>query len=221
MVSKWNIAPEKIFTISPIIPVIQIHGIDEALSLAEALFAGGVNIMEITLRTPAALEAIDALTRTYPQALIGAGTVINPQQLEQVVQAGARFAFSPGKTQVLLEAGVQQQIPLIPGITSVSDLMEGLALGYSCFKFFPAVAAGGKSMLNAFYGPFPQARFCATGGINEQNFTEFLALPNVSCVGGSWIVPEKAIKEKNWSLITELCKKATTACGLEPSKNTA
>lgn len=206
MHSKWNMQPEKILAASPIIPVIQIHELEQAQPLAEALFAGGVNIMEITLRTPVALAAIELLACSYPHALIGAGTVLNPQQLEQVCQAGAQFAFSPGKTQALLEAGVKQSIPLIPGITSVSDLMEGIALGYQCFKFFPAIAAGGKSMLNAFYGPFPEARFCATGGINAQNFADFLTLPNVPCVGGSWIVPDKAIKERNGLLITELCK---------------
>ena len=152
-----------------------------------------------------ALDALQLLTDTFPEALIGAGTVTIPEQLKQVADLGAKFAFSPGKTQALLEAGCSSSIPLIPGVSSVSELMDGLTLGYRHFKFFPAVVAGGVDMLRAIHGPFPQVRFCPTGGINEANFSDYLVLPNVSCVGGSWIVPEEAIKKGNWSLITDLC----------------
>lgn len=203
--SNWLVPADTVFCSSPVIPVIQIKEIEQAIPLATALFAGGVNALEITLRTPIALEAVRLLVQTFPEALIGVGTIVTPEHLEQAVEMGAKFAFSPGSTQDLLRAGLNSNIPFIPGVTSVSELMEGLALGYTHFKFFPAVTAGGIPMLRSFYGPFPQARFCATGGINESNFADFLALPNVTCVGGSWIVPDEAIKKNDWSLITELC----------------
>ncbi|WP_058533105.1 bifunctional 4-hydroxy-2-oxoglutarate aldolase/2-dehydro-3-deoxy-phosphogluconate aldolase [Legionella saoudiensis] len=203
--SNWAVQADTVFCSSPVIPVIQIKEIDQAIPLATALFAGGINALEITLRTPIALEAVRLLVQTFPEALIGVGTIVTPGQLEQAMEMGAKFAFSPGSTQALLKAGIDGNIPFIPGVTSVSELMEGLTLGYTHFKFFPAIAAGGIPMLRSFYGPFPQARFCVTGGINEANFADFLALPNVACVGGSWIVPDEAIKKNDWSLITELC----------------
>ncbi|CAM2749062.1 2-deydro-3-deoxyphosphogluconate aldolase/4-hydroxy-2-oxoglutarate aldolase [Legionella steigerwaltii] len=202
--SKKKVQPEMIFRTSPVIPVVVIKEIQHAVPLATALFAGGIQVIEVALRTPIALDAIKTLSETFPEALIGAGTVTTPEQLKQVADLGAKFAFSPGKTQALLTAGSTSTIPLIPGISSVSELMEGLILGYTHFKFFPAAAAGGVNMLQAIHGPFPQAKFCPTGGINEVNFVDYLALPNVSCVGGSWIVPEEAIKKGNWLLITEL-----------------
>lgn len=201
----WAVQPAKIFSASPVIPVIVIKDLEQAIPLASALFAGGINVLEITLRTPVALEAIQLLTRHFPDALIGAGTVTNPNQLQQVIDAGARFAISPGQTNALLMAGRDVTIPLIPGIASVSELMMGLDSGYSHFKFFPAAAAGGIAMLRSIAGPFPDVRFCPTGGINETNYNEYLALPNVTCVGGSWIVPEQAVNNSDWSLITELC----------------
>lgn len=203
--STWSLQPETVFCTSPVMPVVQIKDIEQAIPLASALFAGGINALEVTLRTPIALEAVQLLNRTFPDALIGVGTVVIPEQLEQAIAAGAKFAFSPGATQALLQAGCAASIPFIPGVSSISEIMDGLTLGYTHFKFFPAVAAGGIPMLKAIYGPFPQARFCATGGINEANFSDYLALPNVSCIGGSWVVPEEAIKHGNWSLITELC----------------
>lgn len=203
--STWGIQPETVFCSSPVMPVIQIKDIEQAIPLAAALFAGGINALEVTLRTPIALAAVQLLNRTFPEALIGVGTVVIPEQLQQAIEVGAKFAFSPGATQALLKAGCAASIPFIPGVTSISEVMEGLTLGYTHFKFFPAVAAGGIPMLRAIYGPFPQARFCATGGINESNFSDYLSLPNVTCVGGSWIVPDEAVKQENWSLITELC----------------
>lgn len=201
----WSLQPETVFGSSPVMPVIQIKDIEQAIPLASALFAGGINALEVTLRTPIALEAVQLLNRTFPNALIGVGTVVSPEQLHQAIAVGAKFAFSPGATQALLQAGCAASIPFIPGVSSISEIMEGLTLGYTHFKFFPAVAAGGIPMFQAIYGPFPQARFCATGGINERNYSDYLALPNVSCVGGSWVVPEEAVKQGNWSLITELC----------------
>lgn len=202
---NWRVQPEVVFSTSPVIPVISIKELEHTIPLATALFAGGIHVLEITLRTEIALDAVQLLTKTFPEALIGVGTVITPEQLKQAINVGAKFALSPGKTQSLLDAGCSSDIPFIPGISSVSELMEGLALGYTHFKFFPAVASGGINMLKAIYGPLPQAKFCPTGGINETNFSDYLMLPNVSCVGGSWIVPEEAIKKENWSLITDLC----------------
>ncbi|KTD65858.1 bifunctional 4-hydroxy-2-oxoglutarate aldolase/2-dehydro-3-deoxy-phosphogluconate aldolase [Legionella shakespearei] len=201
----WAVQPAKIFNASPVIPVIVINDLEQAIPLASALFAGGIQVLEITLRTPVAVQAIQLLTDRFPDALIGAGTVTNPNQLGQVIEAGARFAISPGQTHALLMAGREASIPLIPGVSSVSELMSGLDCGYTHFKFFPATAAGGIPMLRAIAGPFPDVRFCPTGGINATNYKEYLTLPNVSCVGGSWIVPEQAVTNGDWSLITELC----------------
>ncbi len=200
----WHISPERVFSASKVIPVIVIHELEQAIPLATALFAGGIHIFEVTLRTPVALDAIKLLASTFPDALIGAGTVTNPQHLQQVSEAGARFAISPGLTHSLLMTGRKSSIPLIPGIASISELMEGLEEGYTHFKLFPAAVVGGMSLLKAIYGPFPEVRFCPTGGINEKNYRDYLALPNVSCVGGSWIVPDEAIKNNDWALISEL-----------------
>ncbi|TAL65133.1 MAG: bifunctional 4-hydroxy-2-oxoglutarate aldolase/2-dehydro-3-deoxy-phosphogluconate aldolase [Legionella sp.] len=202
---KWRVQPENILSSSLVIPVIVIHDLEQTLAMAEALFAGGIKVLEITLRTPAALDALKLLTQKFPEQLIGAGTVINAEQLQEVIAAGAKFAFSPGQTRELLLAGKEQPIPLIPGITTVSELMEAMSLGYKHFKFFPAALAGGIPMLRTFYSLFPEIKFCPTGGINQQNCAEYLALPNVSCVGGSWLVSEEAIKNAKWSHITNLC----------------
>ena len=203
---EWAIKPSDVFAASPVIPVIVINELDEAIPLANALFAGGVNILEITLRTPVALDAVHLLTNTFPEALIGVGTIATPEHLQKAIMAGAKFAISPGFTPALLEAGHNSSIPLIPGIASVSELMQGLSAGYTHFKFFPAGVAGGPALLKAIYSPFPQAQFCPTGGINENNYRDYLALPNVSCVGGSWLVPDEAIKTGNWPLITALAR---------------
>jgi len=203
--SNWIIKPEVVLTQSVIIPVMVIHDLDQTVFLAEALLKGGVSIFEVTLRTPIALDAVKILNNSFPSALVGVGTVITPSQLDRAVETGAQFAVSPGLTRELLLAGSQSSIPLIPGVSSVSDVMEGIALGYTHFKFFPAALAGGVGMLRAFHGLFPHVRFCPTGGINAANCSEYLVLPNVLCVGGSWIVPDDAIRKNEWSLITELC----------------
>ncbi|WP_298628149.1 bifunctional 4-hydroxy-2-oxoglutarate aldolase/2-dehydro-3-deoxy-phosphogluconate aldolase [uncultured Legionella sp.] len=200
----WQILPSQVFSAAKVVPVIVIHELEQAIPLATALFAGGVQVLEVTLRTPIALEVLELLTQTFPDALIGAGTVITAEHLQQVSDAGAKFAISPGHTRSLLMAGQKSSIPLIPGIATISELMQGLETGYTHFKLFPAAVMGGIPLLRAIYGPFPDARFCPTGGINEKNYHEYLALPNVSCVGGSWIVPDSAIKNKDWALITEL-----------------
>jgi 2-dehydro-3-deoxyphosphogluconate aldolase/(4S)-4-hydroxy-2-oxoglutarate aldolase len=205
---NWQLQPGTLFDQGPVVPVIVIKDLADAVPMAKALLAGGIKVLEVTLRTPVALDAIRLLAAEVPDAIVGAGTVTTAVQLQQVVDAGAKFAISPGLTRELLQAGKDAVIPLIPGIASISELMEGTGLGYSHFKFFPAEAAGGVKTLKSIYGPFADIRFCPTGGINEKNFLEYLALPNVKCVGGSWIVPDDAVAAKDWQRITELCKAA-------------
>lgn len=205
---NWQLQPGVLFDQGPVVPVIVIKDLADAVPMAKALLAGGIKVLEVTLRTPVALDAIRLLAAEVPEAIVGAGTVTTAAQLQQVVDAGAKFAISPGLTRELLQAGKDAAIPLIPGIASISELMEGTGLGYSHFKFFPAEAAGGVKTLKSIYGPFADIRFCPTGGINEKNFLEYLALPNVKCVGGSWIVPDDAVAAKDWQRITELCKAA-------------
>jgi 2-dehydro-3-deoxyphosphogluconate aldolase/(4S)-4-hydroxy-2-oxoglutarate aldolase len=205
---NWQLQPGVLFDQGPVVPVIVIKDLADAVPMAKALLAGGIKVLEVTLRTPVALDAIRLLATEVPEAIVGAGTVTTAAQLQQVVDAGAKFAISPGSTRELLQAGKDAAIPLIPGIASISELMEGTGLGYSHFKFFPAEAAGGVKTLKSIYGPFADIRFCPTGGINEKNFLEYLALPNVKCVGGSWIVPDDAVAAKDWQRITELCKAA-------------
>lgn len=205
---NWQLQPDVLFAQGPVVPVIVIKDLATAVPLAKALLAGGIKVLEVTLRTPVALDAIQLLATEVPEAIVGAGTVTTAEQLQKVIAAGAKFAISPGLTRELLAAGKEAPIPLIPGIASISELMEGTGMGYSHFKFFPAEAAGGVKTLKSIHGPFSDIRFCPTGGINEKNFLEYLALPNVRCVGGSWIVPDDAIVNGDWGRITELCLEA-------------
>lgn len=205
---NWQLQPAELFAQGAVVPVIVIKDLADAVPMAQALLAGGIRVLEVTLRTPVALDAIKLLAEQVPEAIVGAGTVTTAAQLAQVIAAGAKFAISPGLTRELLQAGKDSVIPLIPGIASISELMEGTGLGYTHFKFFPAEAAGGVKTLKSIHGPFSDIRFCPTGGINEKNYLEYLALPNVSCVGGSWIVPDNAVNEKNWQKITELTRTA-------------
>lgn len=193
-----------IFQLSPVVPVIVIEDIEHAIPMAEALIRGGISVLEVTLRTPVALDAITLLRERLPDAVVGAGTVTHAGQLQQVIDAGAQFAISPGMTEPLLRAGNSASIPLIPGVATVSELMQAVDLGYQQLKFFPAEAAGGTAMLKSIAGPFAQVRFCPTGGIGAHNYQSYLALPNVDCVGGSWIVPADAVKNEDWQQITEL-----------------
>ncbi|MBD2791184.1 bifunctional 4-hydroxy-2-oxoglutarate aldolase/2-dehydro-3-deoxy-phosphogluconate aldolase [Xenorhabdus szentirmaii] len=206
--NNWKITAENILTDGPIVPVIVIDEIEHAIPLAKALVEGGIRVLEVTLRTECALEAIRLIAKEVPEAIIGAGTVINPEQLAAVTEAGAQFAISPGLTDELLKAATAGSVPLIPGISTVSELMQGMNYGLKCFKFFPAEASGGVKTLKAIAGPFPQVHFCPTGGISPENYRDYLALNSVLCIGGSWLVPSDALKTKDYAQITKLARTA-------------
>jgi 2-dehydro-3-deoxyphosphogluconate aldolase/(4S)-4-hydroxy-2-oxoglutarate aldolase len=172
-----------------IVPVIVIKQLGHAVPLAKALVEGGLPVLEITLRSPVALQAIRAISEEVGQALVGAGTVLNAEQVVDAVEAGAKFTVSPGLTQELVRASRDHSIPLLPGVATASEVMNGLSLGLDCFKFFPAENIGGAAALKALGGPFPNVSFCPTGGINPDNLASYLSLPNVIAAGGSWMVP--------------------------------
>ena len=199
---------ERILRLSPVMPVVVIDEPAIAPDLARALLAGGLRTIEVTLRTAAALGAIEAIAREVPGIAVGAGTVLSVEDLRAAADAGATFAISPGATPALLEAGVHAPIPYLPAVATASELMQGLAHGYHCFKFFPAGAAGGTALLKSFAGPFPQARFCPTGGITQETVGTYLALPNVLCAGGSWLSPPEALAARDWARIEALAARA-------------
>ncbi|MFT5674988.1 MAG: 2-dehydro-3-deoxyphosphogluconate aldolase/(4S)-4-hydroxy-2-oxoglutarate aldolase [Paraglaciecola sp.] len=213
MTRNWKISSQEIFSQGPIVPVLVISDVATAVPIAKALIAGGIRVLEVTLRTASALEVIAKIAKEVPEALIGAGTVTNRTQLKQVQDAGALFAISPGMTPDLLEAGNEGDIALIPGISSISELMKAIDFGYTHLKFFPAEASGGVKALKAIGGPFPDIAFCPTGGISPDNYQSYLALPNVRCAGGSWLVPEDAVQAGDWDRITELAKQAVAGSG--------
>ena len=196
----------QVMTATPVVPVIVVDDVEQAVNLGKALVAGGVPVLEVTLRTEAALEAITALRKEVPDAIVGAGTVCSREQYIQAVEAGSQFIISPGLTPDLLKVGKEYDIPYLPAVATISDILLGLEHGYDHFKFFPAEVNGGVKALKAFSGPLPQIRFCPTGGINEKNFKDYLALDSVLCVGGSWIVPTDLVKAGKWDEITELAK---------------
>eukprot|EP00919_Chromeraceae_sp_WS-2016_P048747 GHVR01115377.1.p1 GENE.GHVR01115377.1~~GHVR01115377.1.p1 ORF type:complete len:214 (-),score=36.48 GHVR01115377.1:492-1133(-) len=208
MTKNWKITAEEIFSQGPVVPVLVIKDVEHAVPLAKALIAGGIRVLEVTLRTEAALEVIAKIAKEVPEAIIGAGTVTNRKQLQQVIDAGAKFAISPGMTTDLLKAGNEGSIALIPGISSISELMTAVDHGYTHLKFFPAEASGGVKALKAIGGPFPDIKFCPTGGISPSNYNDYLALPSVRCAGGSWLAPEEAMINGDWDKITELAKQA-------------
>ncbi len=207
---NWKMAPLDVLHAGPVVPVIVIKKIEQAVPLARALLKGGIRVLEVTLRSEAAVDAIRLLSREVPEAIVGAGTVASPDDLEAVAAAGAVFAISPGLTPRLLEAANQGPIALIPGIATASELMLGMEMGYTAFKFFPAQAAGGVPMLKSIGGPFPQITFCPTGGVSPDNYNDYLALANVACVGGSWIVPGREVEQGDWDTITQLAARALT-----------
>jgi len=192
-------------------PVVTVSDPTSAADLARALVRGGIRVIEVTLRTPVALGAIEVIAREVPEITVGAGTVLSVADLQSSAEAGAAFAISPGATPALLAAGTSGPIPYLPAIATASELMAGLAAGYRCFKFFPAGAAGGIAMLNSFAAPFPEARFCPTGGITQATVKSYLDLPNVLCAGGSWLTPADAVGRKDWSVIESLSSKAAAS----------
>ncbi len=198
----------EVLQISPIVPVVVIENIKDAVPLAQSLVEGGIHIIEVTLRSSCALEAIELIAKNAPKMRVGAGTILNPTQLEQAQNRGAEFLISPGLTIKLLEYAKKKDMPLIPGVSSSSEVMQALELGYSALKFFPAEYCGGVKLLNAFNGPFKGVKFCPTGGISTDNMRSYLNLENVLCVGGSWLTPKNLIQNKEWDKITEICKRS-------------
>jgi len=192
----------------PVIPVLEYHSVDDALRISEALVEGGLPMLEITLRTPVALQAMEAVAKALPQAVVGAGTVLTVEQLHAVRDVGAQFAVSPGLTQKLADGAQNGGIALLPGVATASEAMFALEAGFSFLKFFPAEAAGGVPMLKSLYGPLSQVKFCPTGGIDLAKASTYLALANVVCVGGSWVVPKDAIAAKDWGRIRKLAEEA-------------
>ncbi|MGW1466350.1 bifunctional 4-hydroxy-2-oxoglutarate aldolase/2-dehydro-3-deoxy-phosphogluconate aldolase [Streptomyces sp. NPDC002308] len=197
-----------VLDLAPVVPVVVLEDAADAVPLARALVAGGLPAIEVTLRTPAALEAIAAIAREVPGAVVGAGTVISAANVAETVAAGARFLVSPGWTDTLLAAMRASGLPFLPGVSSASEVVALLERGVTDMKFFPAEAAGGTAYLKALAAPLPQARFCPTGGISAASAPHYLALPNVGCVGGSWMLPGEAVATKDWARVERLAAEA-------------
>ncbi|WP_122620382.1 bifunctional 4-hydroxy-2-oxoglutarate aldolase/2-dehydro-3-deoxy-phosphogluconate aldolase [Streptomyces sp. Tu 4128] len=197
-----------VLDLAPVVPVVVVDDLADAVPLARALVAGGLPAIEVTLRTPVAVDAIRAIAGEVPGAVVGAGTVITPDQVAEVVAVGARFLVSPGWTDVLLDAMRTSGVPFLPGVSTTSEVVALLERGVREMKFFPAEAAGGTAYLKALAAPLPQARFCPTGGIGPGSAPEYLALPNVGCVGGSWMLPKDAVADRDWDRVEALARAA-------------
>ena len=197
----------------PVIPVIVIDRLEDAVPLAEALVAGGVRVLEVTLRTPVALQCMEAIAKAVPEAIVGAGTVRNGVDAKAVKDAGCHFAVSPGYTPEIGRVCQDLGLPLLPGVATASEVMRANADGYHFLKFFPATAAGGIPLLKALAGPFADVAFCPTGGITLETAPQFLALPNVKVCGGSWLTPADAVKAGDWARITRLAQEASALRG--------
>lgn len=193
---------------APVVPVIVVHDIQHAVPLAQALCAGGLTVLEVTLRTPVALDAIQAMRRAVPEAIVGVGTITQPGHFRQAADAGAQFGVSPGLTPELAAAAAGVDWPWLPGIMTPGELLQAQSLGHSTCKLFPAQQAGGVGMLKALHSVFPEAAFCPTGGVSRENAAEFLAQPNVLCVGGSWVAPAAEVRGGNWNAIRALAAEA-------------
>ncbi len=202
----------EICRMAPVVPVLVIDDIAHAAPLARALVAGGLPALEVTLRTPAALDAIRAMAEV-PGGMVGAGTLITPADVRAAKAAGARFGVSPGATAALLDACAEHDLPLLPGAATASEIMALLERGYPVQKFFPAEQAGGAAYLKSIGGPLPQVRFCPTGGIGLKNARDYLTLPNILCVGGSWVAPRDAMARGDWAAITTLAAEAAALRG--------
>jgi 2-dehydro-3-deoxyphosphogluconate aldolase / (4S)-4-hydroxy-2-oxoglutarate aldolase len=195
----------ELFKAALVIPVLTIERLEDAVPLARALVAGGVRVLEVTLRTPVAIEAAKAIMAGVPEAIVGIGTILNAGDLARAEALGVKFGISPGATPELLKAAAASGLPFAPGIATASELMQALAYGFNLVKFFPAEQSGGISALRALAGPFPDARFCPTGGIGEANAGGWLSEPNVVAVGGSWLCSAAEIRSGNWAGITAIC----------------
>ncbi len=195
---------EQLLALAPVIPVLSIDDLKRALPMARALVNGGLPVLEVTLRTPQALDVIALIRRELPEAIVGAGTVLNRGDVERVVDAGVDFIVTPGCTPELLKAGAELDIPFMPGIATASELMLCLDHGFSAMKFFPAQAAGGVDMLRSLGGPFPSAIFCPTGGVSPDNLADYLGVPSVKTVGGSWLTPKNLVADEQWEAIFQL-----------------
>jgi len=204
------LTPRDVMRDAPVIPVIVLDDVTQAVPLARALVAGGIRMLEVTLRTPTALACIEAIAREVPEAVAGAGTVRTPAQARAAREAGAQFAVSPGFTVAVARACRDLGLPLLPGVATGSEIMQAQEEGCTELKFFPVMQAGGAPMLKAWSGPFAEVRFCPTGGITAATAPEFLALPNVACVGGSWLTPPAAVAAGQWDRITELAREAAS-----------
>jgi len=202
----------------PVLPIVTIVAADAAVDLARALVRGGIATIEVTLRTPAAVDAIRAIANDVPEITVGAGTVLNAEDLRRATEAGASFAISPGTTPALLAAGRKSRIPYLPGVATAGEIQSGIDAGYNVFKFFPAAGAGGIAALRAFAAPFPQIRFCATGGITAESAQSYLDLPNVLSVGGSWIAPTDLIARREWNAIEARARDAATCFKRKPAR---
>jgi len=196
----------------PIVPVLTIDDAWHAVPLAVALQKGGIDIIEVTLRTDAAIRAIRRIRQELPDVLVGAGTILHPDDFARVMEAGAHFAVSPGTTPVLFDAAAKSRIPFLPGIATPSEAMRAMQAGYDILKFFPAVAAGGIPMLKSMAGPLPDLKFCPTGGVSPENLNDFLALDNVICVGGTWIAPTQMVRDADWATIEARARHAMELC---------
>lgn len=202
------ISAEDVLALTPVLPVVTINDAAKAEPLARLLLASGINTIEITLRTPAALQAMRAIADNVPDMVVVAGTVLTDIDLDAALQAGARYALSPGGTPKLMKAARRRGVPFIPGVASASEIQRAMELGFRCFKFFPAEQMGGLATLKALAGPLPQARFCPTGSITADKAPAYLALPNVLCVGASWIAPADRIDAGDWGAIEAAAKQA-------------
>lgn len=199
-----------LLALAPVIPVLTIEKVEHAVPLAQALAAGGLRVLEVTLRTPACLPAVEAMRKAVPDAVVGVGTITRAQDFAASSNAGAQFGVSPGLTEEIAEAAKTAALPLLPGIMTPSELIAGLGWGFATFKLFPAQQAGGVGMLKALAGPFPEVAFCPTGGITRATAPEFLSLPNVACIGGSWLAPADKVRAGDWRAIEELARDAAS-----------
>lgn len=210
-----RVSLDRLMSAATVIPVLTVHDAGQAVTLAETLVDAGLGVLEITLRTDQALDSIRRIAAEVPNAIVGAGTVLTGDELDRVAEAGAQFAISPGATQGLYQRASSSGLPFLPGVATAGEVMAGLDAGWRRFKLFPAAASGGIGLLKSLYGPFPDVAFCPTGGIGSKDFRDYLALPNVRCVGGSWMVPADAVKNGDWASIEALARECARPLALD------